>query len=177
MTSAILVNGVPASGKSRVARQIAGAGGWPLLALDTVKEALFAHLGAGDREHNRRFGRASYQAMFAVAGDWPPGSTAVIDAWFGFQPPEVLAGHIARAGLTRIAEVWCHAPPEVIGERYRSRLSSRSIGHLGADYIPELIALAERAKPLGQWPVLHVDTTKPFQAEAALNWIKTALGG
>ena len=176
MKAAILVNGVPASGKSTVARQIAGAGGWPMLALDTVKEALFAHLGTGDREHNRLFGRASYQAMFSVIGDWPAGSVAVIDAWFGFQPPEVLQAHIASAGLTTIVEVWCHAPPEVIGERYRARLGARSTGHLGADYVPELIALADRAKPLGQWPVLDVDTTLPFQAAEARAWISKALG-
>jgi glucokinase len=175
MKSAIFVNGVPASGKSTVARHIADAGGLPLLALDTVKEALFAHLGTGDREHNRRFGRASYQAMFAVIGDWPPISGVVLEAWFGFQPPEVLAGHIARAGLTRIVEIWCHAPPEVIGERYRARLGSRSAGHLGADYIPELVTLAGRARPLGKWPVLEVDTTKPLQAKPALEWIKSAL--
>lgn len=175
MKSAILVNGVPASGKSAVARAISQAGGWPLLALDTVKEALFAHLGTGDREHNRRFGRASYQAIFAAAGDFPAGSTVVMDAWFGFQPADVLEAHIARAGVTRLAEVWCHAPPDVIGERYRARLAQRSTGHLGAGYIPELIDLAARARPIGHWPVLDVDTTQSLDAAMLMGKIRSSL--
>ncbi len=162
MKSAVLVNGVPASGKSTVARAISEAGGWPLLALDTVKEALFAHLGTGDREHNRLMGRASYQAMFAAVGDFPADTTVVIDAWFGFQPADVLQAHIVRAKLTNVVEVWCHAPPAVIGERYRARVGTRSSGHLGLDYVPELIALATRAVPLGTFPLIQVDTTLPM---------------
>ena len=121
MKRLILVNGVPASGKSTVARAIARSTGWPLLTLDTVKEAFFAHLGTGDRDYNRMLGKASYQAMFALIGDWPEGATAIIDAWFGFQPMEVLQQHLARAGDCRAAEIWCHAPPDVIGERYRAQ--------------------------------------------------------
>lgn len=80
MKTGILVNGVPASGKSTVAKAISQSAGWPMFALDTVKEALFAHLGTGDREHNRLFGKASYQAIFAVIGDFPHGATVVINA-------------------------------------------------------------------------------------------------
>ena len=125
MKRAIIVNGVPASGKSMVARALADATGWPLLALDTIKEALFEHLGRGDREHNRLLGRASFQAMFALIGDFPPGATVILDAWFGFQPRAVLNAHIARSGLGRIAEIWCHAPPGEIGARYASRVGTR----------------------------------------------------
>ena len=74
MKRVALVNGVPASGKSTLARALAASTGWPVLALDTVKEALFDHLGAGDREHNRMLGRASYQAIFAAIGDFPDGA-------------------------------------------------------------------------------------------------------
>ena len=131
MKTGILVNGVPASGKSTVAKAISQSAGWPMFALDTVKEALFAHLATGDREHNRLFGKASYQAIFAVIGDFPDGATVVIDAWFGFQPTEVLTAQLAAAGVTTVVEVWCTAPPTVIGERYRARLDSRPSGHLG----------------------------------------------
>ena len=98
--SAILVNGVPASGKSTVSRRIAAELTLPLFALDTVKEALFAELGTGDRLHNRRFGRASYGAIWAVVGEFPETATVVVDAWFGFQPLSLLQDHLARAGVT-----------------------------------------------------------------------------
>jgi glucokinase len=153
----VLVNGVPASGKSTVARALADATGWPLLTLDTVKEALFAHLGTGDREYNRKLGRASYQAMFALIGDFPPDATAIVDAWFGFQPREALDGHLARAGAGQAVEVWVHARPETIGARYAARVGERSAGHLGLEYVPELMALARRARPLGGFARLDVD--------------------
>lgn len=172
MKRIILVNGVPASGKSTVAHAIAGHGGWPLLALDTIKEALFAHLGTGDREHNRLMGRASYQAMFALAADFPDGVTVVMDAWFGFQPEDALASHLERVGQPQIIQVWCHAPPADIGARYAARVAGRSGGHLGLDYVPELVALAERAKPLEQFPTHRTDTTAPFDAADFMRWLE-----
>ena len=175
MKRVVLVNGVPASGKSTVARAIAEAKGWPLLALDTVKEALFAHLGTGDRDYNRLLGKASYQAIFALVGESPDGATAVVDAWFGFQPVDVLNEHLARAGVGKIAEVWCHAPAEIIGERYRARLAHRHAGHLGESYIPELIELAGRARPLGGFPLYEVDTNLPLDTAALGAWLDAAL--
>jgi len=78
MKRAVLVNGIPASGKSTVARAISKARGWPLLTLDTVKEAFFAHLGTGDRAYNRTLGKGSYQAIFATIGDFPDGMTYTV---------------------------------------------------------------------------------------------------
>jgi glucokinase len=174
MKRVVLVNGVPASGKSTVARAVSQAKGWPLLALDTIKEAFFEHLGTGDREHNRLFGRASYQAIFALIADFPDGATAVVDAWFGFQPAEVLGTHLVRAGVAQVAEIWCHAPADIIGERYRARLGKRHSGHLGEAYIPELIELTGRARPLGAYPLLDVDTTRPLDHTALDAFLATA---
>jgi glucokinase len=176
MKRAILVNGVPASGKSTVARAVAEANGWPLLTLDTIKEAFFDHLGTGDRDFSRLLGKASYQAIFALIKDFPDGTTAVIDAWFGFQPLDLLKQHLASAGVGRVGEIWCHAPGDIIGERYRSRLGQRHSGHLGASYIPELIELAERAGPLGIYPLFDVDTTRPFDLAALNGWLALLSG-
>ena len=176
MKSAILVNGVPASGKSTVARAVSVALGAPLLTLDTVKEPLFTHFGTGDREHNRKLGRASYAIIFAAVADWPDPCTVVVDAWFGFQPAEVLDRHLATAGIGRTAELWCHAPASVVAARYGARIGARSAGHPGADYVPELIALSERAAPIGRGPCLPVDTTQPLALEDVLGWLGQTLG-
>ncbi len=176
MKTAILVNGVPASGKSTVARQISTFLGCPLLTLDTIKEPLFEHFGTGDREHNRKLGRASYGVIFSVIGDFPDPMTIVIDAWFGFQPMEVLERHLLTAGIERTAEIWCHAPSEKLAERYASRLGTRSPGHPGADYIPELIALSDRSTPIGRRPVFHVDTTGNVPTDKIMEWLRGVLG-
>jgi glucokinase len=173
--TAILVNGVPASGKSTVSRRISAELALPLLALDTVKEALFAELGTGDRLHNRRFGRASYGAIWALVGEFPPRSAVVVDAWFGFQPLELLQGHLNRAGVARTIELWCAAPPEVISQRYAERAAARHTGHLGLDYVSELRELAARARPLGIGPVLPIDTSLPVNWEELIGRVRSLI--
>ncbi|MBZ9695365.1 MULTISPECIES: ROK family protein [unclassified Mesorhizobium] len=174
---AVLVNGIPASGKSTVSRGIADRMGWPLLALDTVKNPFLEVLGGGDREFNRTLGRASYQAIWSLVGDAPAGSTFIVDAWFGFQPRQVLEDHLRNAGVEHTVEIWCHAPGEVLAERYGARLGQRLPGHPGAAYIPELIELARRAEPLRRGPLFDVDTTQPIDFEAIAAWLRATLAG
>lgn len=170
----VLVNGVPASGKSRVARALADQTGWPILALDTIKEPFLQSLQPVDRPFNRKLGQAAYQAIFGTLADAPPG-TFILDAWFGFQPAEVLAEGLARAGITAAVELWCAAPPEEIGRRYGTRAATRTPGHPGPEYVPELVALATRARPEGTRPTLTVDTTQPIDGVALADWATRAL--
>jgi glucokinase len=174
--SAILVNGVPASGKSSIAHAIAARTGWPVLALDSVKNPFLQELGGADRAFNRTLGRASYKAIWSVVRDAPAGSAFIIDAWFGFQPREVLETYRDMAGVTRTAEIWCHAPGETLAARYGARLDDRPAGHPGADYIPELIELAARAEPMRIGPVYDLDTTVPADADAIVRWVRETLG-
>ncbi|OWV86847.1 ROK family protein [Rhizobium sp. R693] len=167
----VMVNGVPASGKSRVAHSLAERTGWPILALDTIKNPFLELIEGVDRPFNRVLGRASYKSIFSIIKDSAPGSTFIVDAWFGFQPIEVLKGHIALSGVTETVEVWCHAPPEVIGDRYMQRSSERLPGHPGPAYVPELIELAARAEPSRLGPVLDVDTTTPTEIDKVVMWV------
>ena len=91
-----------------------------------------------------RSARRSYQAIFALIADFPDGATVVVDAWFGFQPSDVLPATSPGRGIGQAAEIWCHAPGDVLARRYRARLNKRHSGHLGVSYIPELVELAHR---------------------------------
>ena len=177
MRRAVLVNGVPASGKSSVAGALASTTGWPLLSLDTVKNPFLEEIGNVDRPFNRTLGRASLKAMFSILREAPTGTTVIMDAWFGFQPRAFVEELIAGCGVDAIAEIWCAAPPEVIGERYGARAASRLSGHPGPEYVPELMALAARAEPSRFGPVHSVDTTEPFDVEAARIFLDRALSG
>jgi glucokinase len=44
----------------------------------------------------------------------------------------------------------------VVGARYAERAERRRDGHPGAEYVPELLELARRAKPLGGFPLIEV---------------------
>ena len=64
----VLVGGVPGSGKTTLARQLAPLLGVPLIAKDAIKEALMAALGPPrDVAESQRWGRASVLAMLTVA--------------------------------------------------------------------------------------------------------------
>lgn len=173
MKRAILVNGVPASGKSTVtqglvaALEAAGLTAIPFT-LDTVKEGLYAHLGVGDRDHNRLLGRASYHTIFDLIADLPDGVVPIVDAWHGFQPRALVADHIARAGLEpeNVIEVWCDVSPATAAHRYRARSSSRHEGHPPASYADELYELARRAEPFAFGESLRIDTERPIEPTA-----------
>lgn len=167
----VLVNGVPASGKSVVARQLADATGWPILTLDTIKNPFLARLPPSDRAFNRVLGQASYAAIFDLLRDAPDGTTTILDAWFGFQPEQVLVDGLRQAGVRDVAEIWCTAPPDIIGMRYLNRSTSRVPGHPGTEYVPELITLATQAKPMALSPVFPVDTTGPLPRQALTDWL------
>ena len=175
MRRAILVNGIPASGKSTVARNLSTALDLPLFGLDTVKEALFGEFGIGDRQHNRKLGRAGYDVIWALVGAFPPACTVIVDAWFGFQSVDLLRHHLARARVNRVCELWCHAAPDIVAEHYLKRCGERHEGYLGPEYAPELRALAGQAEPLALATVIDVNTTHPVAVEPLLQSIGVAL--
>lgn len=171
----VMVNGIPASGKSSIANALSGATGWPLLSIDGIKEPFMQQFAEVDRSLNRRLGIASYQAIWSVIAAAPQGCTFIVDAWFGFQPKQTLIAGLHRAGVRSLAEVWCQISGELAAERYASRLADRLPGHPGAEYIPELIALAEKAEPMRLSPLYVADQMQPADNEKIVNWIKEVL--
>ena len=180
MKQVVLVNGVPASGKTTLAASLVGhltANGVAAvpLSLDVIKECLYTHVGTGDRDYNRMLGRASYHGIFASISAFPDTLVPVIDAWHGFVPREVLQEHLETAGVERVIEVWCDVAPTLAADRYRARAHLRSAGHPPASYADELFDLARRAGPLELGPTIRIDTAQPIEEED-LNSVLTYLG-
>lgn len=155
----VVVSGPPGSGKTTLARPLAAALGLPVVAKDTIKEALADALGAASVEESRRLGGAAVAVLLAVAAESPAG--AVLDCNF--------RRSFAAAELARlpgpVVEVFCRCPQEVAAERYRSR--TRHAVHFDADRTPEDLWHPEVAQPVaGGWPVVEVDTTGPVDVAA-----------
>lgn len=171
----ILVNGIPASGKSRLAVELSTRTGWLQLSLDGIKNPFLQRLEGVDRAFNRMLGQASYQVIWSIVADAPQGSTFIVDAWFGFQPKEVLRDYLTQAGVTQVVEIWCQISAELAATRYAARLDQRLPGHLGAEYIPELKILAEKAQPMEFGPVYYADQDQPVEVHIIQQWIDNIL--
>lgn len=169
----ILVNGVPASGKSTVARHIAERFGFPYLTIDGIKEPFMELFAPVDRQLNRDIGRAAYQTIWSIVAHAPANCVYVIDAWFGFQPRSELQRYLQQAGIAHVVEIWNQISGDLAAERYASRLHQRADGHPGAEYVPELRQLAERATPMALGPVLTLDQSQPLCLPHIERWLQT----
>ena len=123
----VLINGIPASGKSTLTRALAEQFGFPVLTLDSLKEPFMASFAPVDRLRNRQLGCAAYQAIWKVVGQAPTRCVYLIDAWFGFQPKEVLQQGLQQAGITRVLELWMAITPDEAVARYQSRMARHTL--------------------------------------------------
>jgi len=168
----VVVSGPPGSGKSTLAAVLAAELALPLLAKDTVKEALLCSLPVADVGDSRRVGRAAMDVLFALAASSPPG--AVLEANFHRTP----ARRSIHGLPGRTVELFCRCPREVARARYRGRIGSRDPGHFDADRGDDELWHPEVTEPVaGGWPVVEVDTTGPVGVSSLLDRLAAALGG
>lgn len=164
----VVVSGPPASGKSTLAPRVAESLGLPLIAKDTIKEALLSVLDAPDVGTSRQLGRASAHAMLAVAAQSPIG--AVIECNF--------YRSIARSELDalpgQVIELFCRCHPDVAWGRYRNRAGTRHAGHFDHARGRDELWNDEVAEPVaGPWPLLEVDTNTPVDVTAVVRFVQT----
>jgi len=147
----VVVSGPPASGKSTLAPALAERLGLPLLAKDTIKDALMRVLPVPDLAASRELGRASVVAMLAIAAENP--GVVLESAW---QRSRAIADLRALPGP--IVEVFCRCDRPTLETRYRARSVTRSAGHFDAVRTSDELWGPETTEPVaGGWPVMIVD--------------------
>ncbi|MBA2289432.1 MAG: ATP-binding protein [Chloroflexia bacterium] len=136
----IVVCGAPASGKTTLARRLAGDLRLPLLEKDVIKESLAEAIGATSRKASKRIGEASYRMLydlaFAILGQ---GRDVMLEANLSRR---FAASELERlAGIAQLIVVQCAADREVIEQRYRDRHAEggRHAAHFDLDALPDLI--------------------------------------
>lgn len=173
----VLVNGLPAAGKTTLAHELAIALGLPLLSKDVIKETHADVLGADpppgltQRDWNRRLGAAASETMWALLRQATPG--AVLESSWRADVRQLVDAGLQRAGYAGAAEVWCETPLSLLRERFAQRWSSSHAIHGVAPDDDEWAQMIEHAEPLGLGPVLRVDTSDAIDIASVVDWCHT----
>jgi hypothetical protein len=166
----VVVSGPPASGKSTLAPAVAHELRLPLIAKDTIKDALMTVLPVPDVEASRQIGRGAVKSMLAVAAESPVG--AVIESNFY---RSVAVDDLGRLPGV-VVEVFCRCGPDVARDRYRDRAGTRHAGHFDGVRSADELWNDEVSEPVaGGWPVLEVDTTVPVDVAAVVTFVRESV--
>lgn len=181
----LVVLGASASGKTSIARQLAGDLRLPLYAKDDLKERLFDQLGTRDEEWSHRLGRACFVLLHSLAEtELAVGRSVAIEG--NFRPDLTNDGirRILDAHGARLVQVYCHAPADELVRRYAERANSgqRHPGHGDSEHLDEVTATIRQTRwaPLDlPGTVVDVDTTNPNAVDypAILARVRAAVEG
>ncbi|MGH3662354.1 MAG: AAA family ATPase [Micromonosporaceae bacterium] len=163
MLGLVAVTGAPAAGKSTLAPQLAEALNVRLISKDLIKEAIAGTLGVGDESWSRMLGRASIDALLALAADV---DTAVLEMYWRPQTVERL-----KALDRPIVEVFCACPPSLLIARARQRETHRHPIHTIRQSQDHEWAYRDWA-PIFGGPVVVVDTSGPTNSLAIASAIR-----
>jgi predicted kinase len=162
----LVVTGPPGAGKTTLAAPLAARLRLPLIAKDTIKEALGDATPVVTVEESRRLGQACFAVMYALTSEQlKVGVGAVLET-------PLLRG-VSEPGLGRLmagsqaAIVHCHADPATLLARYEARATSgeRHPVHVDAARLAEAeLWPLSRYDPLDlPGPVLMVDTSSGYR--------------
>jgi predicted kinase len=166
----VVVSGPSASGKTTLSGAIAPVLGLPLIAKDTIKQALMTVLAVPDVAASRLVGRASVAALLAVAAE--SGGAVLESVWHRSYAADDL-----RRLPGKVVEVFCRCDPVVAAERYALRAGSRDAGHFDAERVTAELWNDEVARPVaGGWPVIEVETAGPVDVGPLVAAIRAAAG-
>jgi predicted kinase len=171
----VVVTGPPAAGKTTIARALGARLRLPLIEKDTIKEALFDGLGAGDLAWSQRLGDATYLAMCRLVEESVSVGASLLVEGNLVRRSDLEATLAALPA--RIFQVHCTAPLELLTERYVGR--ERHPGHVDAERIEGLREAVEtgRHEPL-ELPgeTIRIDTSEAVDLAALGDRVAALVG-
>jgi predicted kinase len=157
----LIIHGLPASGKTTLAKWLAHKLGWPIIHKDDVKEILFETLGWSDRAWSRKLGVATIELLYHVVElQLMAGASFMVECNFKPELASPRMREILGKANARSVQVLCHADGRVRLQRFIER--QRHAGHADGEVTMGLAEAwaAEWLAPLVLGgPVIEVDTT------------------
>lgn len=177
MTIGVVVTGIPASGKTTVARSLAKGLSFELIDKDDFLEGLYELNDVRTWEDRKRLSRQS-DVLFQKAGE-KSGSAVLVSHWkpFGEGGESGTSTDWLNGAYTSLIEVYCSCPSDVAFDRFLMR--KRHPGHL--DQQRNRIELAQQFRrfesryPLEIGPVVKVDTNTNAGEQATVEKLRMLL--
>lgn len=172
---AVVMTGLPGSGKTTIAKPLAQFLGVPLLRSDRIKEAIFDSVGFGTLDWSTLLSKASIKIALDLLLDVGP---CVIDV---FMPRAVATDQIPPR-VARIIEIHCSATWENSYSRFVQRAESgaRHPGHrdIGTtfEFYKQSLEPQQVDRPFRiDGAVLTVDTNTPVNQEHIWHWASSEI--
>ena len=167
----IAVGGLIASGKSSVARAIAGALDAVHIEADTIRDELL-QIGAGQDAHEAAWSdnlapgvtdRIYRELVERARGTLRSGRSAVVDGCFAYRTQREAARSVGRECRAPFLFVECRTPRPVIEERLRARSAEAGVSHEAWLVLLDRIEKRwEAASGLAAQEYLPVDASRPL---------------
>jgi predicted kinase len=117
-TAVVLINGLPGSGKTTLARRVKQRSGWPGVSKDAIKEALTSV--ADGTMTSGQLGAVAINAAWSMAAAMA--GVVIVESWL-FRPRDLAGARsgVRTAGASHVVEVWCEVDPALAQPRYAAR--------------------------------------------------------
>jgi glucokinase len=173
----VLVNGLPAAGKTTLARALSRRLLLPLFNKDVIKEAHADVFGAQapdgrpQRAWNSQFGAAANAAIWALLAD-SPGGAVLESTWPSQETWGFVQAGLRAAEATAPRQTWCEVPLDLARERFAARHPTRHPIHGEPPDEEEWSGRWTLARPLPIPDTLHVNTAGPVDLDAITDWCR-----
>lgn len=165
----IIVNGLPGTGKTTLARRLAADVRLPVFSRDGMYETLYDALDCRSDELPASIGPASFTLLYYVVGSvLAAGQSLIVEGFFG--RPELRSAeflHLKRTYDFEPFQILCKADGTVLLNRFLGRVGTgeRHVGHPDLEWIEQNKErlLQGHLTPLtlgGQ--IIEIDTTSPY---------------
>ena len=134
----IIIAGMPATGKSTLAKKLAAALRFPILEKDEIKEALFDTVGYRDLTEKRALDLAANKVLLRCTESLLISGTSLIAVNnFDANMSDAVQSMLERCN-TKCVLIFCDGDPEVLYARYvaRDKAKTRHQGHTFIDRYP-----------------------------------------